>query len=119
LRRLQIHAIPFANGVFRTFAGQRPHSAISSRPRFLCWWPANLLIAMDENKLRTHFGLVPVVADLPEIRRLIEAAIADNVRESNEPLKLLCIQLFPAGIPSDARSSSTKPRCHLSMRDVT
>jgi hypothetical protein len=57
---------------------------------------------MDENELIARFGLTPVPADLPEIRRLIEVAIADRDRASNEPLKLLCIQLFSAGNPSDA-----------------
>jgi hypothetical protein len=57
---------------------------------------------MNENDLLARFGLSPAAADLPEIRRLIEAAIADRSRESNEPLKLLCIQLFSAGILSDA-----------------
>ena len=57
---------------------------------------------MDEHDLLTRFGLTPVAADLPEIRRLIQAAIADSKRDSNEPLKLLCVQLFSAGIPSDA-----------------
>ena len=57
---------------------------------------------MNENDLLARFGLTPVADDLPEIRRLIESAIADTNRASNEPLKLLCTQLFSAGIPSDA-----------------
>jgi hypothetical protein len=52
--------------------------------------------------LLARFGLVPVAADLPEIRRLIQSEIADDERESNEPLKTLCIQLFSAGVPGDA-----------------
>jgi hypothetical protein len=57
---------------------------------------------MDEHDLLSRFGLTPVAADLPEIRQLIQSAIAESNRDSNEPLKLLCVQLFSAGIPSDA-----------------
>jgi hypothetical protein len=57
---------------------------------------------MNEDALLTRFGLIPVAADLPEIRGLIQSAIADSGRESNEPLKLLCVQLFSAGHPDDA-----------------
>ncbi|WP_257169092.1 hypothetical protein [Bradyrhizobium sp. SRS-191] len=57
---------------------------------------------MDENELLARFGLTPVTEDLPEIRRLIQAETEDADRASNEPLLLLCIQLFSAGDPSDA-----------------
>jgi hypothetical protein len=57
---------------------------------------------MNENDLLARFGLTPSAADLPEIRRLVGAAIADRNRDSNEPLKVLCIQLFSAGVPDDA-----------------
>lgn len=57
---------------------------------------------MDENDLLARFGLTPAADDLPEIRRLIEAETDDNDRTSNEALKLLCTQLFSAGIASDA-----------------
>ena len=73
---------------------------------------------MDENELLARFGLVPIAADLAEVRGLIEALIADDKRDSNEPLKTLCIQLFSAGIPP-MHSSFTKPRDRLSTRDAT
>jgi hypothetical protein len=79
---------------------------------------------MDENELLARFGLVPVTADLPEIRRLIQVAIADRDRNSNEPLKLLCIQLFSAGIPSDAlliykaKMSSFDAGCYIDIQLV-
>ena len=57
---------------------------------------------MNEDALLARFGLSPTATDLPEIRQLIEAAIADRNRDSNEPLKVLRIELFSAGIRSDA-----------------
>jgi hypothetical protein len=57
---------------------------------------------MDEHELLARFGIVPAATNLPEIRRLIQSLIADDERDDNEPLKTLCIQLFSAGIPSDA-----------------
>ncbi len=79
---------------------------------------------MDENDLLARFGLNPVAADLPEVRRLVEAAIADSDRDSNEPLKLLCIQLFSAGIPTDAlliykaKMSSFDAACYIDIQLV-
>ena len=79
---------------------------------------------MDEHDLLARFGLTPVAADLPEIRRLIQTAIADSNRDSNEPLKLLCIQLFSAGIPSDAlliyraKMSSFDASCYIDIQIV-
>jgi hypothetical protein len=79
---------------------------------------------MDEHDLLARFGLTPVAADLPEIRRLIQTAIADSNRDSNEPLKLLCIQLFSAGIPSDAlliyraKMSSFDASCYIDIQLV-
>jgi hypothetical protein len=79
---------------------------------------------MNENDLLARFGLTPGVADLPEIRRLIQITVADSKRESNEPLKLLCIQLFSAGIPSDAllihkaKMSSFDASCHIDIQLV-
>ncbi|HLG79647.1 MAG TPA: hypothetical protein VKY22_01430 [Bradyrhizobium sp.] len=79
---------------------------------------------MDENDLLARFGLTPVTADLPEIRRLIQLAIADRDQRSNEPLKLLCIQLFSAGIPSDAlliykaKMSSFDAGCYIDIQLV-
>jgi hypothetical protein len=79
---------------------------------------------MDEHDLLARFGLTPVAADLPEIRRLIQTAIADSNRDSNEPLKLLCIQMFSAGIPSDAlliyraKMSSFDASCYIDIQLV-
>jgi hypothetical protein len=79
---------------------------------------------MDENDLLARFGLTPVEHDLPEIRRLIESVIADTDRASNEPLKLLCTQLFSAGIPSDAlliyeaKMSSFDAGCYIDIQLV-
>jgi hypothetical protein len=79
---------------------------------------------MDENDLLARFGLVPVAADLPEIRRLIQSVTADDKRDSNEPLKTLCIQLFSAGVPSDAlliykaKMSSFDARCYIDIQLV-
>ena len=77
---------------------------------------------MDENDLLARFGLTPATADLPEIRWLIQSAIADVNRDSNEPLKLLCIQLFSAGLPSDApliyraKMSSFDAGCYIDIQ---
>lgn len=55
---------------------------------------------------------------------MIQTAIADSNRESNEPLKLLCIQLFSAGIPSDAlliyraKMSSFDASCYIDIQLV-
>ena len=79
---------------------------------------------MGEHDLLTRFGLTPVAVDLPEIRRLIQSTIADSNRDSNEPLKLLCIQLFSAGIPSDAlliykaKMSSFDAGCYIDIQLV-
>ena len=79
---------------------------------------------MDENELLVRFGLVPIEADLAEVRRLIEALIADDRRDSNEPLKILCIQLFSAGNPADAlliykaKSSSFDAGCYIDIQLV-
>jgi len=79
---------------------------------------------MDENELLRRFGLVPAAVDLPEIRRLIQSVIADDERDSNEPLKTLCIQLFSAGIPSDAlliykaKESSFDAACYIDIQLV-
>ena len=79
---------------------------------------------MDENDLLARFGLVPVAADLPEIRRLIQSLTTDDKRDSNEPLKILCIQLFSAGIPSDAlliykaKMSSFDAGCYIDIQLV-
>src|ERR1700740_2202578 len=79
---------------------------------------------MDKNDLLARFGLTPVTADLPEIRRLIQSAIADRDRDSNEPLKLLRIQLFSASIPSDAlliykaKMSSFDAGCYIDIQLV-
>jgi hypothetical protein len=79
---------------------------------------------MDENELLARYGLVPVAADLPEIRRLIRSLTADEKRDSNEPLKTLCIQLFSAGIPSDAlliykaKMSSFDAACYIDIQLV-
>src|SRR5215204_5738075 len=79
---------------------------------------------MDENELLVRFGLVPIEADLAEVRRLIEALIADDRRDSNEPLKILCIQLFSAGNPADAlliykaKSSSFDAGCFIDIQIV-
>jgi hypothetical protein len=79
---------------------------------------------MDENHLLARFGLVPAAADLPEVRRLIRSALSDRDRDSNEPLKLLCIQLFSAGLPSDAlliykaKMSSFDAACYIDIQLV-
>jgi hypothetical protein len=79
---------------------------------------------MDENDLLARFGLIPVATDLPEIRRLIRSAIADRDRDSNEPLKLMCVQLFSAGLPSDAlliyeaKISSFDAACYIDIQLV-
>ncbi|CCD92268.1 conserved hypothetical protein [Bradyrhizobium sp. ORS 375] len=79
---------------------------------------------MDENDLLARYGLTPAADDLPEIRRLIEAATADTNRDSNEPLKLMCIQLFSAGIASDAlliyeaKMSSFDAGCYIDIQLV-
>jgi hypothetical protein len=79
---------------------------------------------MDENELLVRFGLVPIEADLAEVRRLIESLIADDRRDSNEPLKTLCIQLFSAGHPADAlliykaKSSSFDAGCCIDIQLV-
>ena len=79
---------------------------------------------MDENDLLAQYGLIPAVDDLPEIRRLIRSEAADTNRRSNEPLKLLCIQLFSAGIPSDAlliyeaKMSSFDAGCYIDIQLV-
>jgi hypothetical protein len=77
---------------------------------------------MNENDLLARFGLTPAISDLPEIRRLIQSAIADVNRDNNEPLKLLCIQLFSAGLPSDslliyrAKTSSFDAACYIDIQ---
>lgn len=79
---------------------------------------------MDENDLLARFGVTPVATDLPEVRRLIQSAIADRDRDSNESLKLLCIQLFSAGNPSDAlliykaKTSSFDAACYIDIQLV-
>jgi hypothetical protein len=79
---------------------------------------------MNENELLDRFGLVPLSADLPQIRRLIESLTADGKRESNEPLKTLCIQLFSAGVPEDAvliykaKRSSFDAGCYIDIQLV-
>ncbi|WP_315812597.1 hypothetical protein [Bradyrhizobium sp. SZCCHNR2028] len=79
---------------------------------------------MDENELLARFGLTPVAEDLPEIRRLIQAETADAARASNEPLLLLCIQLFSAGNASDAlliyeaKMSSFDAGCYVDIQFV-
>jgi hypothetical protein len=79
---------------------------------------------MAENELLARYGLIPVAADLPEIRRIIQSFTADNERDSNEPLKTLCIQLFSAGIPSDAlliykaKTSSFDAACYIDIQLV-
>jgi len=79
---------------------------------------------MDENELLARYGLVPVAADLAEIRRLIRSLTADEKRDTNEPLKTLCIQLFSAGIPSDAlliykaKKSSFDAACYIDIQLV-
>lgn len=79
---------------------------------------------MDENDLLARFGLTPATADLPEIRQLVQSAVADRNRNSNEPLKLLCVQLFSAGIPSDslliykAKMSSFDAGCYIDIQLV-
>jgi hypothetical protein len=79
---------------------------------------------MDENELLARFGLVPIAADLAEVRGLIEALIADDGRDSNEPLKTLCIQLFSAGNPADAlliykaKTSSFDAGCYIDIHLV-
>jgi len=79
---------------------------------------------MDENELLARYGLVPVAADLAEIRRLVRSLTADEKRDSNEPLKTLCIQLFSAGIPSDAlliykaKKSSFDAACYIDIQLV-
>ena len=79
---------------------------------------------MDENELLARYGLVPVAADLAEIRRLVRSLTADEKRASNEPLKTLCIQLFSAGIPSDAlliykaKKSSFDAACYIDIQLV-
>ena len=77
---------------------------------------------MDENDLLARFGVTPVATDLPEVRRLIQSAIADRDRDSNESLKLLCIRLFSAGNPSDAlliykaKTSSFDAACYIDIQ---
>jgi hypothetical protein len=79
---------------------------------------------MDENELLARYDLVPVAADLPEIRRLIQSFTADDKRDSNEPLKTLCVQLFSAGIASDAlliykaKMSSFDAGCYIDIQLV-
>ena len=79
---------------------------------------------MDEKELLARYGLVPAAADLPEIRLLIRSLTADEKRGSNEPLKTLCIQLFSAGIPSDAlliykaKMSSFDAGCYIDIQLV-
>ncbi|WP_315756451.1 MULTISPECIES: hypothetical protein [unclassified Bradyrhizobium] len=79
---------------------------------------------MDENELLARFGLTPVAEDLPEFRRLIQAETADAARASNEPLLLLCIQLFSAGNASDAlliydaKMSSFDAGCYIDIQFV-
>jgi len=85
---------------------------------------AKLDVAMDENELLARYGLVPAAADLPEIRGIIQSLTTDDTRDSNEPLKLLCIQLFSAGIPSDAlliykaKMSSFDAGCYIDIQLV-
>jgi hypothetical protein len=79
---------------------------------------------MDENELLARYGLIPVAADLPEIRQLIQSFADDDKRASNEPLKTLCIRLFSAGIPSDAlliykaKTSSFDAACYIDIQLV-
>jgi hypothetical protein len=54
---------------------------------------------MGENELFTRFVLVPVAADLPEIRQLIESVIADDAREQRATEAFV---LFSVRIASDA-----------------
>lgn len=55
---------------------------------------------------------------------MIQVAIADTNGDSNEPLKLLCVQLFTAGIPSDAlliykaKTSSFDAACYIDVQLV-
>jgi hypothetical protein len=78
---------------------------------------------MDDD-LFARFGLVPLAVDLPEIRRLIQSVTSDDKRDSNEPLKTLCIQLFSAGVPSDAlliyraKMSSFDAGCYIDIQLV-
>jgi hypothetical protein len=54
----------------------------------------------------------------------IQSFTADDKRDSNEPLKMLCIQLFSAGIPSDAlliykaKMSSFDAGCYIDIQLV-
>jgi hypothetical protein len=79
---------------------------------------------MNETELLARFGLTPAAADLPEIRQLIQSVTSDHERDSNEPLKVLCIQLFSAGIPSDAlliykaKMSSFDAGCYIDIQLV-
>jgi hypothetical protein len=79
---------------------------------------------MDENELLARFGLVPTATDIAEIRLLIAASIADDQRDSNEPLKTLCVQLFSAGNPADAlliyeaKTSSFDAGCYIDIQLV-
>ena len=62
---------------------------------------------MDEHDLLSRFGLTPVAANLPgEIRQfnpICDCRISN--RDSNEPLKLLCVQLFSARYPPEVMPS--------------
>ncbi|MDD1519058.1 MULTISPECIES: hypothetical protein [Bradyrhizobium] len=79
---------------------------------------------MDEHDLLARFGVAPAAADLAEVRRLIQSSIADTNRDSNETLKLLCTQLFSAGIPNDAlliykaKMSSFDAACYIDIQLV-
>lgn len=79
---------------------------------------------MDEHELLARFGLTPVADDLHEIRHFIQVAIANTNRDSNGPLKLLCVQLFTAGILSDAlliykaKMSSFDAACYIDVQFI-
>ena len=71
---------------------------------------------MDENEILARFGLVPHVEDLPKIRALLQTEAVDKNRDSNEPLKTVCIQQFSAGEPSDSlliQSQDVLIRCRM------
>jgi hypothetical protein len=74
------------------------------------------LQTMDKNEILARFGLVPHVEDLPKIRALLLTEAVDKNRDSNEPLKTVCIQLFSAGEPSDSlliQSQDVLIRCRM------
>jgi hypothetical protein len=79
---------------------------------------------MDENEILARFGLVPRAEDLPEIRALVHSVTADKNRDSNEPLKTLCVLLFSVGEPRDslliynAKMSSFDAGCYIDIQLV-